>query len=215
MQSKYARTRRRVSLSHTENLCLCVLCIRGGRRRQRSQDHRIPYKIYLHTSHRARDMFVYYIYQQQNRSHVLLSKLNWFRVPRMTRFLHRFSLCVVAVVGHSRPPLPSCAQTLYFVLSFSRCLCLLHIHTHFMAPCKPIVPCSFPFIHFASFPSFPSIFPRISFSLPLTHSAIRSRSVRAEQFVYIVDNRLFFSSLLVLSRSRSIPPTFFSYMTSI
>lgn len=98
----------------------------------------------------------------------------------LTRFLHRFSLrdvvvVVVVVVGHSGPPLPSCARKrthfISFFLSFSRCFCLLH--THFMAPCKPHCLALFHSFIFVFFHRFP-LFPRISFSLPLTHARIHS-----------------------------------------
>lgn len=91
---------------------------------------------------------------------------------------------------------------------------LLRILHTFYSPCKPIVLLFSIHSFILLFLRFP-LFPRISFSLPLTHSFVRSRTlncVRAEQFVYIVDNRLFFSSPV----ARFIPPTsFFFYMTSI
>lgn len=140
---------------------------------------------YIYTHHTEREICLY-IYQQQNRSHVLLSKLNWFRVPRMTRFLHRFSLCVVVVVGHSRPPLPSCAQTLYFVLSFSRCLCLLHILWPHVSPLSLALFHSFILLLFLRFPLY------FRASLSLSHS-------RTQPFVHAVyaQNSLFISSTIV------------------
>lgn len=195
------RARRRVSLSHTENLTLCVYPW-WQRDEGSGLSHRIPYKMYT----TQRYLFVY----QHNKIALIFysqSSIGLEYTQHTDPAYDSISSSLFTVRCRCRRSFQAATAvmraSIYFVLSFSP-LPLPFANTHFMAPCKPIVSCSFPFIHsfclfFRRFP----LFPRISFSLPhsRTHSfSSRTHAVYAQNSLFIPSTIVCFS-LLFPSRS--------------